>query len=156
MPCSRTLAPLAQCAPMLKGESNTGSWRTHTPSCTTASIEQPTEQCVQTVRFTSVLPALATWALASPTMLSGSWLAKAATPAPMPDFLRNARRSSVFSTAAAGAARATGSSLRASPDEVRVRIMGVSSGAGGFVVALHVLGEAVAAGLRRGRLHRHG
>ena len=52
MPCSRTEAPLAQCAPRLSGESNTGSWRTHTPFCTTASIAQPTEQCVHTVRFT--------------------------------------------------------------------------------------------------------
>jgi hypothetical protein len=25
-------------------ESNTGSWRIQTPSCTTASIEQPTER----------------------------------------------------------------------------------------------------------------
>ena len=57
MPCSRTLAPLAQCAPRLSGESNTGSWRTHTPFCTTASTAQPTEQWVQTVRFTSSLPA---------------------------------------------------------------------------------------------------
>src|SRR5215813_8184149 len=56
MPCSRTEAPLAQCAPRLSGESNTGSWRIHTPSWTTASIEQPTEQCVQTERLTSILP----------------------------------------------------------------------------------------------------
>src|SRR5262249_50881973 len=56
-PCSRTEAPLAQCAPRLIGESNTGSWRIQTPSCTTASIEQPTEQCVHTVRWTSTLPA---------------------------------------------------------------------------------------------------
>src|SRR6266480_274931 len=57
MPCSRTEAPLAQCAPRFNGESNTGSCRIHTPFCTTASIEQPTEQCVQTVRLTSVWPA---------------------------------------------------------------------------------------------------
>ena len=57
MPCSRIEAPLAQCAPRLIGESNTGSWRIHTPFCTTASIAQPTEQCVQTVRLTSILPA---------------------------------------------------------------------------------------------------
>src|SRR5216684_2287437 len=56
IPCSRTDAPLAQCAPRLSGESNTGSWRTHTPFCTTASMAQPTEQCVHTVRFTSILP----------------------------------------------------------------------------------------------------
>src|SRR4030095_9218602 len=53
MPCSRTEAPFAQCAPRFSGESNTGSWRTHTRFWTMASIEQPTEQCVQTVRFTS-------------------------------------------------------------------------------------------------------
>ena len=34
MPCSRIEAPLAQCAPRLIGESNTGSWRIQTPSCT--------------------------------------------------------------------------------------------------------------------------
>src|SRR6267142_1111973 len=56
MPCSRTEAPFAQCAPRLSGESNTGSWRTQVPFCTTASIEQPTEQCVHTLRFTSILP----------------------------------------------------------------------------------------------------
>src|SRR5687768_13538251 len=55
-PCSRTDAPLAQCAPRLSGESKTGSCRTHTPFSTTASIAQPTEQCVQTVRFTSCFP----------------------------------------------------------------------------------------------------
>src|SRR5204863_9020413 len=53
MPWSRTDAPLAQCAPRLSGESNTGSCRTHTPFSTTASIAQPTEQCVHTERFTS-------------------------------------------------------------------------------------------------------
>src|ERR1700757_3167192 len=56
MPCSRTEAPFAQCAPRLSGESNTGSCRTQTPFSVTASTEQPTEQCVQTVRFTSSLP----------------------------------------------------------------------------------------------------
>src|SRR2546422_173449 len=56
MPCSRTDAPLAQCAPRLRGESNTGSCRTHTPFCTTASMAQPTEQCVHTERLTSMLP----------------------------------------------------------------------------------------------------
>ena len=55
MPCSRIEAPLAQCAPRLSGESNTGSWRIHTPFSTMASIAQPTEQCVQTVRLTSTL-----------------------------------------------------------------------------------------------------
>src|SRR5207245_4168564 len=53
MPCSRTEAHFAQCAPRFSGESNTGSWRTQTPLSVTASIEQPTEQCVHTVRFPS-------------------------------------------------------------------------------------------------------
>ena len=76
MPCSRIEAPFAQCAPRLIGESNTGSWRTHTPFCTTASIAQPTEQCVQTVRFDFDLAvaAVLSAACASPTMLNGSWL----------------------------------------------------------------------------------
>src|SRR5207302_11116290 len=52
-PCSRAEAPLAQCAPKFNGESNTGSCLTHTPFSTTASIEQPTEQWVHTVRCTS-------------------------------------------------------------------------------------------------------
>src|SRR6478672_2402782 len=68
-PCSRIEAPLAQCAPRLIGESNTGSWRIHTPFCTTASIAQPTEQCVQTVRFTSILPPASSFASALPIML---------------------------------------------------------------------------------------
>src|SRR6476659_948396 len=55
-PCSRSAAPLAQCAPRLIGESNTGSWRTHTPFSTTASTAQPTEQWLHTVRRTSTLP----------------------------------------------------------------------------------------------------
>ena len=66
MPCSRTEAPFAQCAPRLSGESNTGSCRVHTPFSTVASTAQPTEQCVQTVRLTSVAaaaPSLAASAL---------------------------------------------------------------------------------------------
>src|SRR5687767_10220301 len=55
-PCSRSAAPLAQCAPRLIGESNTGSWRTQMPFSTTASTAQPTEQWPQTVRRTSNLP----------------------------------------------------------------------------------------------------
>src|SRR5438552_150557 len=106
IPCSRMLAPLAQCAPRLIGESNTGSWRTHTPSVTTASIEQPTEQCVHTVRLISVLPVFAA-AFASETRLSGSWDAKAAAPAAIPDPLRNVRRPTV-SAASAVTARASG------------------------------------------------
>src|SRR6478735_8874781 len=83
IPCSRTEAPLAQCAPRLSGESNTGSWRTQTPSVTTASIEQPTEQCVHTVRLTSVLPAFA-WACASEITFRGSCEPKASAPSASP------------------------------------------------------------------------
>ena len=93
MPCSRTDAPFAQCAPRLSGESNTGSCRTHTPFCTTASIAQPTEQCVHTVRFTSTLPlvdSLLVGASALPIMLNGSWLANAPAPTATPERLRNA------------------------------------------------------------------
>src|SRR5262249_52029219 len=81
-PCSRTDAPLAQCARRLSGESNTGSCRIHTPFCTTASIEQPTEQWVHTVRLVSVFPAAASsLASALPIMPRGSWLANAPAPA---------------------------------------------------------------------------
>src|SRR5271157_5172357 len=66
MPCSRTDAPLAQCAPRLRGESNTGSCRIQTPFSTTASTEQPTEQCVQTVRLTSMVLAASVLASALP------------------------------------------------------------------------------------------
>ena len=123
MPCSRTEAPLAQCAPRLSGESNTGSWRTHTPFCTCASTAQPTEQCVQTVRFTSILPPLASAAaLASPIMLSGSWLANAAAPAVMPVPFRNARRSTVFA-ARAPMARDSGLARSARPSDLRLSSM---------------------------------
>src|SRR5882672_7628039 len=98
MPCSRTEAPLAQCAPRLSGESNTGSWRTHTPFCTTASTAQPTEQCVHTVRLTSIEPLFSGAASALPIMLNGSWVAKAPAPAATPERLRNARRSSVLAS----------------------------------------------------------
>src|SRR5262244_1008648 len=101
MPCSRTLAPLAQCEPRLIGESNTGSWRTHTPFSTTASTAQPTEQCVQTVRLTSTLFSATCFSCASalPIRLNGSWLANAPAPAATPLRLRNARRSIVRASA---------------------------------------------------------
>src|SRR5437899_3114118 len=69
IPCSRTEAPFAQCAPRFNGESNTGSCRIQTPFSTTASIEHPTEQWVQTVRLTSmfVAPSAAAAAPAPPT-----------------------------------------------------------------------------------------
>ena len=69
MPCSRIEAPLAQCAPRLIGESNTGSCLVQTPFSTTASIAQPTEQCVQTVRLISMAPAASSFASAMPIML---------------------------------------------------------------------------------------
>src|SRR5688572_9483727 len=96
MPCSRIEAPLAQCAPRLNGESNTGSWRTHTPFCTTASMAQPTEQCVHTVRLVSVFFASALCASASPMMLNGTWKATAPAPTVTPERLRKPRRSIVF------------------------------------------------------------
>src|SRR4051812_37610545 len=100
MPCSRIEAPFAQCAPRLIGESNTGSWRTHTPFSTTASMAQPTEQCVQTVRLTSTFFSGSPAASALPITLYGSCEATAATPALTPERLRNARRSMVFATRA--------------------------------------------------------
>src|SRR5512144_1892587 len=96
MPCSRIEAPLAQCAPRLIGESNTGSCRIQTPSCTTASMAQPTEQCVQTVRLTSILPAASSFACASPIMLNGSCAATTPAPAVNPERLRKLRRSMVL------------------------------------------------------------
>src|SRR5690349_19515205 len=96
MPCSRIEAPLAQCAPRLIGESNTGSCRIQTPFCTTASMEQPTEQCVQTVRFVSVFPAASSFASARSTILNGSCDATAPAPSAIPERCRNVRRSMVL------------------------------------------------------------
>jgi hypothetical protein len=98
MPCSRTEAPLAQCAPRLSGESNTGSCRTHTPFCTTASMAQPTEQCVHTERLTSILPADSSAASALPIMLNGNCEANAPAPAATPERFRKVRRSIVFAS----------------------------------------------------------
>src|SRR5258708_32124558 len=150
MPCSRTLAPLAQCAPRLIGESNTGSWRTHTPSVTTASMAQPTEQWVQTVRFTTVLPGFFAWAWASPTRFNGSWLANAAAPAAMPLPLKNVRRSTVFAPSA-DAARKSGLTACAAPSDLRVSNMAASSDFGGLVVLQDMRGGTVCRGLRIGR-----
>src|SRR5210317_1722509 len=55
-PCSRTDAPLAQCPPMLNGESKSGSCPVQTPFSTSATTPQPTEQCVHTERRISALP----------------------------------------------------------------------------------------------------
>src|SRR5450631_1225186 len=99
MPCSRAAAPLAQCAPRLSGESNTGSCRTHTPFSTIASIAHPTEQCVQTVRLLSFFVSASAAASALPMKLYGSWLANAPAPATRPERFKNARRSIVGSVA---------------------------------------------------------
>src|SRR5688572_10396447 len=157
IPCSRTEAPLAQWAPRLIGESNTGSWRTQTPSVTMASIEQPTEQCVQTVRLTSVLPVLAC-AWASEITLSGSWPANAAAPAAMPEPFRNVRRSKVRA-ARAETARRSGSTLWALASDLRVSSMAGSSDFGRLVVLQDVLGGVITARLVRrrcGLLPAHG
>src|SRR5690242_8906165 len=152
MPCSRTAAPLAQCEPRLIGESNTGSWRTQTPSTTIALIEQPTEQWVQTVFFTSVLPGLAlAWAFASPIMLSGSCEAKAAAPAARPEPLRNVRRSTVFAPSAA-AARASGFTLSAGAADLRQRRHGGLFGLRWPVSPPRVPRDPVPAPLRARRL----
>src|SRR5436190_3310311 len=162
MPCSRTEAPLAQCAPRLSGESNTGSCRTHTPFCTTASIEQPTEQCVHTVRFTSSLPSSAL-ASARSMMLNGNCEASAAPPTPIPERLRKPRRSMVFPATAdtARVSRARGASWVVA---LRVSSMALSSDLGGAVVVVHVLARLIAArrtlvvrrsGLGGGRFRRH-
>src|SRR3990172_9253283 len=102
MPCSRTAAPLAQCAPRLSGESNTGSCRTHTPFCTTASMAQPTEQWVQTVRLISTLPPadLSLAASARPIMLNGPARVanEALAPTATPERLRKERRSMVLAS----------------------------------------------------------
>src|ERR1035437_10402844 len=44
---SRTEAPLAQCEPRLRGDSQLGSWPIHTPLETSAVTVHPTAQCVQ-------------------------------------------------------------------------------------------------------------
>ena len=152
MPCSRTDAPLAQCAPRLSGESNTGSWRTQTPFCTTASIAQPTEQCVQTERFTSSLPSATFFSCASafPIRLNGSWDANAPVPTAIPERLRNARRSTVRARAPERlrARRDCGATV---PDALRVSNMAFSSALDQCraVVLADVLGQLVAGAIAR-------
>src|SRR5438067_1981651 len=142
MPCSRTEAPLAQCAPRLSGESNTGSWRTHTPFCTTASIAQPTEQCVHTVRLTSSWPP-SSFASARPMMLNGSCAATAAPPMPTPERLRNARRSIVAPSTPENPrdkCECTARDCDAALDvALRVNSMALSSDLRGAVVVVDVL-----------------
>src|SRR5690606_6105073 len=91
--CSRTEAPLAQWAPRLKGLSQPGSCPVQTPSCTSAITVQPTEQCVQTVFFSSTLPAPGAAASAFRTRPNDSVEAAARPPAVRPERLRKVRRS---------------------------------------------------------------
>src|SRR3954469_20973125 len=143
MPCSRTDAPLAQCPPRLRGESNTGSWRIQTPFCTTASIAQPTEQCVQTVRFTSTLAPASSFAWASCIIENGSCDATAPAPTVTPERLRKARRSMVF-TAIDERPRDRRGWATAWLVALRVRSMGYSSNLGGTVVVVDVLAGLIA------------
>src|SRR5262245_33396106 len=99
--CSRAAAPLAQCAPKLKGLSQPGSWPIQTPFCTSAMMVQPTEQCVHTDFLISILPPPAVGAAASAFCTRPVASAEAAARPPMarPELRKNVRRS----TAAAGA-----------------------------------------------------
>ena len=97
--CSRTLAPLAQCAPRLKGLSNDGDWPTQTPSYTSAVTVHPTEQCVQTDKTFLISPAAPIFpaACAFRTRVRGNVVVNAAVPhATNPDCLKNVRRSRNF------------------------------------------------------------
>src|SRR5215471_6306777 len=58
-------------------------------------MEQPTEQCVQTVRLVSTLAAPSAFAPALPISSYGSWLANAPAAATRPERFRNARLSIV-------------------------------------------------------------
>src|SRR5690606_38646569 len=148
--------PLAQCAPRLIGESNTGSWRTHTPFSTTASIAQPTEQCVQTVRLTSTRPSpmagpLLSAALAFLTRVSEE--AARPTPTPRPERRRNARRSMVGRAEDSPRCRLWTNGERglaaAAPDFfVSNMVPSGESDQGGLVVLPDVFRHAVAAALR--------
>src|SRR5690606_37591084 len=93
-PCSRTEAPLAQCAPRLNGLSKPGSWPVHTPFSTSAMTVQPTEQWVHTVLICWTAPAAAVvWASALVTMPPESVAAAATPPAVRPERRRKVRRS---------------------------------------------------------------
>ena len=93
--CSRTEAPLAQCAPRLNGLSQPGSCPTQTPLSTSARTVQPTEQCVHTDRIVSIAPPVA--ASARLTVPAESAPIAARPPAARPDRVRNVRRSTACS-----------------------------------------------------------
>src|SRR6056297_785957 len=90
--CSRTAAPLAQCAPRLNGLSQPGSWPIQTPLLTSATTVQPTEQCVQTDLTVSTAPLTADCALACVTAPPVALIA-ARPPIARPDPRRNERLS---------------------------------------------------------------
>ena len=92
--CSRTAAPLAQCAPRLNGLSHPGSWPVQTPSCTSAMTVQPTEQCVQTDLTVSTAAFAAVAAVACVTVPPVAAIA-VKPPIAKPDPRKNARRSTV-------------------------------------------------------------
>src|SRR6476661_10902094 len=92
---SRTEAPFAQCEPRLIGDSQLGSWPTHTSFSTSAVTVHPTEQCVQMLLRT-VAPAEsgpAAPASALRTLPTGSVPSAARAPPARPDRRRNVRRS---------------------------------------------------------------
>src|SRR3569832_721756 len=154
-------APLAQCAPRLIGESNTGSCRTHTPFSTTASIAQPTEQWLHTVRFTSIFPSPPPGARPSSAhafFTSESCGAALPAPPPRPERRRKERRSIVGTACASPRCRPCTSEERppiAAPPCFLVSNMNVSwrecreSEPRARVVAHGVLRQLVAAALFR-------
>src|SRR6478609_1698309 len=84
---SRTDAPLAQCEPRLIGESQLGSWPTHTPFRTSAVTVHPTEQCVQMLLRT-LAPAVSGPAIAASarrTLPTGRVPSAASAPPARPD-----------------------------------------------------------------------
>src|SRR6516225_5523506 len=101
---SRTEAPLAQCEPRLSGESQLGSWPTHTPFTTSAVTVQPTEQWVQMfLRITEpTVSGPATAASALWTVPSGIVPSTARLPAPIPELQK---RSPVESSGLGGEPR---------------------------------------------------
>ena len=85
---------LAQCAPRLNGLSHPGSWPVQTPSCTSATTVQPTEQCVQTDLTVSTAAFAAVAAVAWVTVPPVAAIA-VKPPIAKPDPRKNARRSTV-------------------------------------------------------------
>src|SRR5258706_2411245 len=108
-------------------------------------MEQPTEQCVQIVRFTSTLP-LVSSSLASALLIieKGICEATAAPPTPTPERLRKVRRSIVL-TAIVERPRDRRGWATAWLVALRVRSMERSSNLGGAVVVVDMRGCLIAA-----------